>query len=175
MRTFFFSILIIPLLSYSSGSFANEKEYKLKAGFLYNFARFGHWETSLESNEYFELCSTSSDFVKVASKTLQGRNVHNLPILIRHISLEKEMLASCHMLFITEDTATDAQNSELISLKNIMLVGEADTFIENGGQIRFFLTGGKIRFEIYPQRLSDAGITMSSKVLRLARIVENVE
>ena len=61
---------------------------------------------------------------------------------------------------------------EILMQNNIMVVGETDVFIQSGGHIRFFLSSGKIRFEIAPKQLKDAGITMSSKVLRLARVVD---
>ena len=54
----------------------------------------------------------------------------------------------------------------------ILLVGENDGFIESNGHIRFFLSSGKVRFEISPNNLKIDGLTMSSKVLRLARIVD---
>jgi len=76
------------------------------------------------------------------------------------------------MLFITSDTFAQWQKMMPLELKNIMVIGETDLFIENGGHIKFFLSSGKIRFEIAPKQLKDAGITMSSKVLRLARVVE---
>jgi hypothetical protein len=164
---------MLPALFYSAGAFANDKEYKLKAGFLYNFARFGQWQETLQQNENFNLCSFNVDFVDVAKSTLTGRSVKKLPIVISHVSFDEGSLESCDMLFVTADTADVWQNVEVDSLHNIMLVGEADSFIQNGGQIRFFLSGGKIRFEISPQRLSDAGIVISSKVLRLARIIED--
>jgi hypothetical protein len=53
-----------------------------------------------------------------------------------------------------------------------MIVGETDGFIAAQGHIRFFLSSSKVRFEVAPSKLKKAGITMSSKVLRLARVVE---
>ena len=139
------SLITLTLLSASVG--AVEKEYMLKAGFLYNFARFGHWDYHLESlNEFI---------------------IYN-----KLITLDEVTTSACNMLFITSDTFIEWQNITPLELKNVMLIGETDTFIENGGHIRFFLSSGKIRFEIAPKQLKDAGITMSSKVLRLARVVD---
>lgn len=171
MKTLLLSLLILQVLLYSMSAYANEKEYRLKAGFLYNFARFGQWQDTLTQNENFTLCSPSQNFIDVAIVTLKDRSIKNLPIKLRLVLPDKEILEACNMLFITSEMEVSWQDEQLTSYKNIMLVGEAETFIDNGGQIRFFLTGGKIRFEISPQRLSDAGISMSSKVLRLARIV----
>ena len=55
-------------------------------------------------------------------------------------------------------------------LSQSMLVGDFESFIPSGGHISFFIVGGKVRFEIDPVKLKQAGINMSSKVLRLGRM-----
>ncbi|KHM45515.1 membrane protein [Pseudoalteromonas distincta] len=144
----------------------------LKAGFLYNFARFGHWDYHLESLNEFIICSPDKYFIDAANNALKSRTIKNLPLYNKLITLDKVTTSACNMLFITSDTFIEWQNITPLELKNVMLIGETDTFIENGGHIRFFLSSGKIRFEIAPKQLKDAGITMSSKVLRLARVVD---
>ena len=47
------SLTITFVLLFSTNSSAMEKEYMLKAGFLYNFARFGQWPVQLNESEYF--------------------------------------------------------------------------------------------------------------------------
>ncbi|MBH0092242.1 YfiR family protein [Pseudoalteromonas sp. SCQQ13] len=166
------SLLITLMLLPSTSSYAMEKEYQLKAAFLYNFARFSQWHNSLSQREYFTLCSPDKHFVDTASTTLKGRSINKQPIQNKHVALDQISINGCHMLFITSSTAANWQSAQQLFYKNIMLVGEAENFIKNGGQIRFFLAGGKVRFEIAPQKLEEADIAMSSKVLRLARIVK---
>ncbi|MBB1450718.1 YfiR family protein [Pseudoalteromonas sp. SG43-1] len=164
------SLITLTLLSASVG--AVEKEYMLKAGFLYNFARFGHWDYHLGSLNEFIICSPDKYFIDAANNALKNRTIKNLPLYNKLITLDEVTTSACNMLFITSDTFIEWQNITPLELKNVMLIGETDTFIENGGHIRFFLSSGKIRFEIAPKQLKDAGITMSSKVLRLARVVD---
>ena len=76
------------------------------------------------------------------------------------------------MVFITSKTYANWKSTPNLTYKNILLVGENDGFIESNGHIRFFLSSGKVRFEISPNNLKIDGVTMSSKVLRLARIVD---
>ncbi|MEH6817684.1 MAG: YfiR family protein [Pseudoalteromonas distincta] len=163
---------LIALVLLSTSVDAVEKEYMLKAGFLYNFARFGHWDSHLEPLDQFTICSPDKYFIDVANTALKNRTIKKLPLHNKLVTLDEVTTSACNMLFITSDTFIEWQNVTPLELKNVMLIGETDTFIENGGHIRFFLSSGKIRFEIAPQQLKDAGITMSSKVLRLARVVD---
>jgi hypothetical protein len=172
LRSLIQKLLLALVLLQSTSSQAIENEYMLKAGFLYNFARFGQWQDSTKQTEKFTLCSPDQYFIHQANATLQGRVIQKVPIQSKQVALNQQSLEPCSMLFITSNTVLDWQSAQLISYSNIMLVGETESFISNGGHIRFFITGGKVRFEISPQRLKDAGISMSSKVLRLARIVE---
>ena len=58
-------LLITLTLFFSANSAATEKEYMLKAGFLYNFARFANWVTPTYHNDNFTLCSPDETFINV--------------------------------------------------------------------------------------------------------------
>ncbi|UAL44470.1 YfiR family protein [Shewanella inventionis] len=168
-----FMVLMLPfLLMLSQNAHAIDTEYALKAGFLYNFARYSEWTNSPTTLSRFSLCSPDSNFIDVASTVLKNRAVNNTPITTLTVSLTETDLNQCQVLFITSGTLTLWNNASLNELKNVMIVGETEDFIAQGGQIRFFLSGGKVRFEVSPEKLLSANITMSSKVLRLGRVME---
>jgi len=165
-------LLITLTLFFSANSAATEKEYMLKAGFLYNFARFANWVTPTYHNNNFTLCSPDKSFIDIADVALTKRNIQKRPLINKHISLEPNSIKLCDMVFITSKTYANWKSTPNLTYKNILLVGENDGFIESNGHIRFFLSSGKVRFEISPNNLKIDGLTMSSKVLRLARIVD---
>jgi hypothetical protein len=157
----------------SSSAFAVQKEYVLKAGFLYNFARLGQWQSAPENGSDFLICSPDSQFIAIANAALENRKVHERHLRNKLTPLETTALEGCDIVFITDNTYNmwlDANPA--LNLKNTMIVGETDGFIAAQGHIRFFLSSSKVRFEVAPSKLKKAGITMSSKVLRLARVVE---
>ncbi|WP_153914765.1 YfiR family protein [Shewanella sp. TC10] len=170
------NVLLLSLLPLSSQSvIAAEQEHALKAGFLYNFARYGDWQENTAENNEFILCSSDEAFINTARKVLNHRSVDNQPIIMQQITLETEQVNKCQLLFITTKTFSDWLNlkqSQSSILVNTMVVGESQGFIEAGGHIRFFIASGKIRFEISPKQLQQSGITMSSKVLRLGRVLD---
>ena len=53
----------------------------------------------------------------------------------------------------------------------ILTVGETDSFINEGGIIRFVRSGGRIHFQINPDAAERASLRVSARLLRLADIV----
>ena len=168
--------LLIPLLLLSSQSvLAAEQEYALKAGFLYNFARYGDWQESLSNSDKFVICSPDAAFTDTAKTVLNQRSVDNRIIDVRQIDFTLEQINNCQLLFITSKALPDWllwQKEQSSIFPNTMIVGESLGVIEAGGHIRFFIASGKVRFEISPEQLKRSGIIMSSKVLRLGRVRE---
>jgi hypothetical protein len=54
----------------------------------------------------------------------------------------------------------------------ILTVGEAPGFAEHGGVIRFVLEDNRVRFEVNVAAAHQADLTISSRLLTLARIVQ---
>ncbi|WP_137225838.1 YfiR family protein [Shewanella sp. MEBiC00475] len=173
IKRILYGSLITLLLTISQGVIAVEKEYALKAGFLFNFARYGEWHNHSNTATSFTLCSPDNSFINTSRTVLSGRKVNKLPIKNIEVILTESDLTQCDILFITADTLESWQQLNNKRLEDVMIVGETDNFIQQGGHIRFFLSGGKIRFEVSPDRLTLSGITMSSKVLRLGRVVND--
>ncbi|MCL1096660.1 YfiR family protein [Shewanella gelidii] len=174
MRTLkrLFSGLLLTLLLLGESVAAVDKEYALKAGFLFNFARYGEWSPEPAASPAFSICSPDASFIEVAGKVLKGQKVSGAPIESIVVDLTAQSLESCSLLFITAATMPAWAGVDNKELYNVMVVGESEGFIEAGGQIRFFLSGGKIRFEVSPKKLKLSGISMSSRVLRLGRVLE---
>lgn len=156
---------------------ANEQEYAIKAGFIYNFARYsdGRWFNS-NRFEHYIICSFDPKFVLTASKTLVGKKVKNRTVEVHLVSRKGRPDASCNTFFLAEpdyDLLTKVVNNS--ELSRSMLIGEKAGFLEAGGHINLFLNSGKVRFEVDAHRLKQAGIQMSSQVLRLGRVLGGEE
>ena len=70
----------------------------------------------------------------------------------------------------------DKQLSEILnSLRgtSALVVGESDGFAERGGGIQFFLEDNKLRFAVNVDAVQKARLSVSSKLLALARIVHS--
>lgn len=150
---------------------ASDTEIALKAGFTFNFARYSEWSGQAALRGSFQLCSPDLHFVTVAEDVLAGQTVHGLPITVSHVELVHQAMSQCNLLFVSAAYRAQWQALDKHLFRHTMLVGETADFIKYGGHIRFFLLSGKIRFEVAPDALKEVGIVMSSKVLRLSRVI----
>lgn len=156
---------VVLLLPPDAHSADNEKEYRLKAAFIFNFSKFISWPESDKSN--FTICINGPENTyQIFKDVLTGKKHNNREISIAQID-STEQLAECSILFSASHSTITPQQSP-----GLLTIGESDEYIQQGGLIRFYSQTGKLRFEINQQSATEAGLNISSKLLRLAKIVE---
>jgi hypothetical protein len=150
------------------------REYDVKIGFIYNFAKFVTWppEAADRDPNAVVLCYVSDDpSIKVLRK-LDGKTIRDRQIKV--IAYEEETcLAQSHLIFFA------TQNKELIQKvleqskgRGILTIGETEGFTEWGGVINFFEELNRLRFKVNLAAARREGLKMSSQILVSAQIVE---
>jgi YfiR/HmsC-like len=152
-------------------------EYMVKAAFVYNFAKFVEWpETAFSDTNAPVIIGVVGDESKdsfqanlqqtVGNRMINGRRTK--AVLIS--SPEDPELKSCHIVFISKYRRGN-QKEFLRALKDqsTLTIGESEKFLQDGGIINFFIEEGKVRFDIDKQRAQQRQLTISSKLLNLAR------
>jgi hypothetical protein len=140
-------------------------EYRVKAAYLLNFARFVDWPANPADTGPITVCVAGTNpFGEVLNETLRDEQVNGRPIRARAARGGE----GCHILFVPAGVQADEP------LKNartqpVLTVGESPDFVRQGGIINFILEEGKVRFEIDPANAERARLRISSRLLRLAR------
>ena len=148
-------------------------EYRVKAAFLYNFARFVSWPDSATGHNEFSLCVLGTDPFGELVDSLAGKQVHNKGLVIRRLS-ELVPEDNCQLIYISSENTIDLDATlSLLRTNPVLTVSDMDDFITRGGIIRFRLVDKKVRFDINIDAANTAGLTISSKLLSLAHIVRN--
>jgi len=145
-------------------------EYEVKAAFLYNFAKFVEWpEGALEQRDQFTICVVgASDVSEQLKRVVDGRNVSGLAVAVR--TLEGAVAgADCQMLFAPDSAS--ARSIAEVGSSGVLTVGEYASFARDGGMINFVFIDKKVRFEINKKTAEEAGLAISSKLLKLAHDV----
>jgi len=77
------------------------------------------------------------------------------------------------MIFIPASQQKDAE-ALIHFLKNrpVALVGETPGFARNGGMINFYLNNDHIGFEVNLQAVKAGHLEMSSRLLKLSRVID---
>ena len=146
------------------------REYMVKAAFLYNFAKFTDWPTEAfaSPDAPLRLCILGRNPFGHALDMIRGKSVGRHPIEIRFLS-KSRVAATCHILFLSA-SETDRLPLILKYLRDrpVLTVSEAPNFTKSGGIIRLKTVRNKIRFEINPAVAQNAGLAISSRLLKLA-------
>ena len=146
------------------------REYRIKAAFLYNFAKFVEWPSEAFDDEDSTLILGvfGDDPFGAALQSLRGKTVRGRRLIIKRFDSLLD-LDQCHILFITS-SAPQQQQKALESLEgsNVLTVGEMQRFAQMGGIINFVIRKNKLRFEINLDAGKRAGLVISSQLLKLA-------
>jgi hypothetical protein len=138
-------------------------EYRVKAAYLFNFAKFIEWP--VEPGPLTICVAGRNVFGDVLSDTVKGEAIDGRPLVVR-VLLEPE--PGCHITFVPRGAAAPAYLRAARSFPELT-VGEAPDFIAQGGIINFVIESGSVRFEIDTAAAERSGLRISSRLLRLAR------
>jgi hypothetical protein len=149
-------------------------EYQVKAAFLYHFAQFVEWpsEALKDAGTPLTYCTIGEDpFQGALDAALNGKTIGEHPLRVRHVKQEQDA-RGCQVVFIGE-SEKKLLGSVLANLKGnaVLIVGESEHFVQNGGTIGFLEEENKIRFEINLEAAEKAKLKISSKLLALAKNV----
>jgi hypothetical protein len=151
------------------------REYSIKAAFLYHFCSYVEWPVDVlpaEGRPYVIGVFHTDPFGASLDDIARTKNVAGRPIVIRRLTSTNE-LDGCHLLFVPRSTPPDQQEAVLKATRGLplLVVGEADGFIERGGGAQFFVEGNKVRFAFSADVTPENQLKVSSKLLSLAKIV----
>jgi len=156
----------------ATGARADEaSEYQVKAAFLYNFAKFVEWPDRAFSgpDAPFVIGVLGDDPFGDALDSIKGKTVKEHTVVVKRMSGISDA-GSCQVLFIS--SSEEGRLEEIISTLGqgpVLLVGDMDRFARRGGMIKFLVENNKIAFEINAEAAKQAGLTISSQLLKLAR------
>jgi hypothetical protein len=147
-------------------------EYEIKAAFLLNFTKFIVWPASAaEPGTPFSICIVGENpFGRTLDQLVEGETVNGRPIEIR--TWPGSPTHSCQIMFAGKsDRDVAALLSELP--EGVLTVGESDDFLKRGGMIALVVENRRVRFDVNARAAAQAGLRLSSRLLNVARTVEN--
>lgn len=157
-----------------AGTAAAVSEYKVKAAFLLNFGKFVEWPPeSFADDRGLQICVLGADpFGDDLEGTLAGRSVGRREVQPRRVG-SLAAARSCEIVFVSRSERS-RMDEIFAALRGapVLLVGEVERFARRGGMINFIEVDQKIRFEINEEAAKQAGLRISSQLLKLATIVE---
>ena len=148
-------------------------EERVKAAFLYNFAKFVDWTGKEESGSASLLIGVAGDAAtaRALEQAVQGKLLGRRPLVVRAINDPRE-LATCNLVFLGWMEGPRVKAAlEALRGSSVLTVGQAPGFVQMGGMIGLFQEDNKIRFDVNLGAAERAGLKISARLLALARVV----
>jgi hypothetical protein len=156
-------------------------EYKIKAGYLYNFTKFVTWPEI--NSETFNLCILGEDPFGELIDPIEKRSAFGRPIkLFRFDSLDALKRTNnkphCHIIFVSSSLGSVRKDiigdGTLVirDLNKTLTVGESDNFAMQGGMIGFVNREGRIKLQVNLKKIKQSDLKVSAKLLEVSEIVE---
>jgi len=177
-------VLLMCLSFFTSGPRAVNAQdinrgYSIKAAYLYNFCKYVEWPDHFSPNkenpeDNFIIGILESDpFGESLKKIAANKTVKGKHIKIHYIdSIEDYKI--CHMLFIPSKITKEFVDEILQKTRNqsILIIGEEEGFASSYGIINFIELNNKIRFEINTKFADNRNLKISSKLLKIGKIID---
>jgi YfiR/HmsC-like len=165
-------LAISGLAATTSSQEPSISEAEAKATLLYNLSAFVEWPGGQRDPVLVNIGIVGARDVADSLNTLAGRGGTS-QVRVRPLT-DYDDPTGCHMLFTPSERESSVPNllrraTEL----PILTVGDAAGFTRRGGVIRVYFDHSRIRFEISRRNAAKAGLQISSKLLKLATLVDD--
>ncbi len=178
-RRILLAVLLAICLRAEPRGFAQDRphptEYQLKAQYLTDFGRFvKKWgnRPAPGGDESFAICVLGQDpFGQSLDNAVRGENIGGSPLVVRRIAQPLDA-TGCRILFISSSESGQLPAIlAAIGTAPVLTVSDIPDFVRQGGIIEFVPDGNRVKFEINLGMAQRMGLSLSSDLLKVARIV----
>ena len=155
---------------------APNQEYKDKATFLFNFAKFTTWPKDvLADADRIRFCILGSDPFGLFLDVMAIRGVRGHEVdLLRLKSIDQSR--NCHLLFLAMDAIPDEGGVPTgLSRRGLFVVADTPGLAGRGATANLLHEDGDVRFEISVSAARKAALILNTQLLRLGRLITNAE
>jgi hypothetical protein len=169
-------ILLLPFLQPPVAQTSAIPEYRVKATFLFQFTQFVDWPSQAFSTGQTPLVIGilgEDPFGVFLDETVRNEKANGHPLAVERYRRVEEV-KNCHVLFVSRPEANHL--GEILSAfkgQSILIVGDANDFADRGGMIQFVIQESRIRLRINLAAARAANLTISSKLLRPAVVINS--
>jgi hypothetical protein len=160
-------ILLAPLFARAD----DNKEYLVKAAFIYNFVKFIQWpgDLAIGKKTNIDVCVVGDGPLLSTINVFKAASTAKLSLSLVEEKNWRNAPSHCHILFIGD--SEEGNVAEIVAgLKGqpILTVSDIDHFAENGGMIGFTTSDNKIKLIVNTRSTAAAGMKVDAQLLEIA-------
>ncbi len=147
---------------------STEVETRVKAAFIYNFARFVAWPPRSNAGPVRIGVMGRGDLTAPLEDAVRGKSVGGRTIQITPVENAGEA-ESCEILLIERSESKHSREiAEALAGKPVLTVSDEESGSKDGIMIAFQLVDESVRFRINQEAAERAGLKISSQLLKVA-------
>jgi hypothetical protein len=149
-----------------------QREYELKAGVLYHIIEYVEWPKGALSNTppAIQIGLLGQIPFAEALEVLNGKTIQGRQLVVKRLT-DPQATAQCQVLFI--GASEKSRIPEIVAEvkdRPVLTVSEVDGFAEQGGMVNLVAGPNRIVMEINREVANRARLSMSSQLLKLAKV-----
>jgi hypothetical protein len=148
-------------------------EHKVKAAYIFNFARFVDWpDRKPESHEPIIVGILGQDqFTASLKRALKNQTVEGRPILVKQLDAP-DHANPLHVLYIARSEQDELGSVlERVKGRQVLTVSETRHFLEQGGMVQLWTDRNRVQFGINVPAVDRSHLKVSSQMLQYAKNV----
>jgi hypothetical protein len=158
-------------------SAGDQSEHLIKAGYVYNFAKLVEWPSAVARTEKPIVIGVLGNdaFAAVLARVVDGKKIDDRSLVVKQLKNKEFKDCGCQILFVS--AGESARADEIIQVQSagsVLTIAEAPDFAKRGGVIALTMEDSRVRFLVNVDAATQAGLTISSRLLALATIVHTV-
>lgn len=166
------ALALMLLASLAAQAQRQAPESELKAAILINLLLFVDWRgQGAQPQDHLRVCYLEAGPVASALAPFDGKPLKGRPLRVMRV--EPAQAGGCHLLYVSPlEAGYLPQLAPAMQKGGVLLVGDSADYLQRGVMLNLAVDGGRVVFDIDFNNTRLAGLTVSSKVLRLARHVQ---
>jgi YfiR/HmsC-like len=146
----------------------SDVETRIKAAFIYNFARFVEWPARTGSGSMRIGILGRGELASPLEEIVKGKSANGRPIEVTHIGAMTEA-DCCEILLIERSESKHVREIvQALAEKPVLTVCDGGNCLRDGVMIAFQIVEESVRFQVNQEAAQRAGLKVSSQLLKVA-------
>lgn len=157
-------------LAWAATGVAAAPEAEVKAAVVFNLLSFVEWPAGAPAaDRQLTLCTFEGGALEAALLSHEGKAVRGVGFAVRRAGVADD-LHQCWAVFAEAgNPAALGRSAAAARTQPLLVIGEGAGALEQGAMIGIAVIGGRVAFDVDLAALRRARLSVSSKLLRLAR------
>ena len=162
--------IFISIFTSSEAYSDNVPEYKIKAGFIYNFARFTKWS---DEDTELKICIYGKDPFGHHINHLNSKKIGSKNISVQRTNIV-DNLKRCHIVFLNIIPPDERQFRKVINTikdSSILTMSDTENAIDYGAMVGLGIKNNRVTFDINYTALLSSDLKINPQLIKLAKKV----